>query len=260
MRPNGKQASLASSVRARLRAVRASFSSRSSRRTGIARCWRSAARVATRRSGSGRGFATSGGVCSPWSRIRPRSRPGGATWPRRGSRRPSSLLEGDAYADAAADRRRLRPRLPRRREGGLRAALPARSRQGRAGRARRRRQRALPSGDPGRLFAGPSGRSDPRERDGPARPRPRALHRPGLNGQCPPGRHVLPTIAYHAQRVKKRTCPVPGTRPGSLAYVLVEPLQFGYRGKEVVRLDRLQYGQWRYQRVEACPRDLRGIV
>src|SRR5712691_1880269 len=32
------------------------------------------------------------------------------------------------------------------------------------------------------------------------------------------------------------------------------------RGKEVVRLDRFQYGQWRYQRVEACPRDLRGIV
>jgi hypothetical protein len=51
---------------------------------------------------------------------------------------------------------------------------------------------------------------------------------------------------------------VSGTAP--LAYVLVEPLQFGYRGKEVVRLDRLQYGQWRYQRVEACPRDLRGIV
>ena len=48
--------------------------------------------------------------------------------------------------------------------------------------------------------------------------------------------------------------------PLRLAYVLVEPLQFGYRGKEVVRLDRLQYGQWRYQRVEACPRDLRGIV
>jgi len=32
------------------------------------------------------------------------------------------------------------------------------------------------------------------------------------------------------------------------------------RGKEVVRLDRFQYGQWRYQRVEACPRDLRGIA
>jgi len=28
----------------------------------------------------------------------------------------------------------------------------------------------------------------------------------------------------------------------------------------VVRLDRFQYGQWRYQRVEACPRDLRGIA
>jgi hypothetical protein len=28
----------------------------------------------------------------------------------------------------------------------------------------------------------------------------------------------------------------------------------GNRGKEVVRLDRFQYGQWRYQRVEACPR------
>ena len=35
---------------------------------------------------------------------------------------------------------------------------------------------------------------------------------------------------------------------------------FGNRGKEVVRLDRFQYGQWRYQRVEACPRDLRGIA
>ena len=33
-----------------------------------------------------------------------------------------------------------------------------------------------------------------------------------------------------------------------------------YRGKEVVRLDRFQYGQWRYQRVRTCPRDLRGIV
>jgi len=32
------------------------------------------------------------------------------------------------------------------------------------------------------------------------------------------------------------------------------------RGKEVVRLDRFQYGQWRYQRVEVCPRDLRGIA
>jgi hypothetical protein len=30
-----------------------------------------------------------------------------------------------------------------------------------------------------------------------------------------------------------------------------------YRGKEVVRLERRQYGQWRYQRVEACPRDHR---
>jgi hypothetical protein len=42
--------------------------------------------------------------------------------------------------------------------------------------------------------------------------------------------------------------------------VLFERLQYGYRGKEVVRLDRFQYGQWRYQRVEACPRDLRGIA
>jgi len=46
----------------------------------------------------------------------------------------------------------------------------------------------------------------------------------------------------------------------ALTDVLPEPLQFGYRGKEVVRLDRFQYGQWRYQRVRACPRDLRGIA
>src|SRR6266508_3011056 len=40
----------------------------------------------------------------------------------------------------------------------------------------------------------------------------------------------------------------------ALTGVLPERLQFGYRGKEVVRLDRFQYGQWRYQRVRACPR------
>jgi hypothetical protein len=41
---------------------------------------------------------------------------------------------------------------------------------------------------------------------------------------------------------------------------LPEPLHLRYRGKEVVRLDRFQYGQWRYQRVRTCPQDLRGIV
>ena len=233
MRPNGKQASLASSARARSRAARASFSSRSSRRTGTARCWRSAARAATRRSGSARGSATSAGACCPWSRIRPRSRPGGATWPRRGSRRPSSCVEGRRVPDAAGDQRRLRPRLPRRREGGLRAALPAGSRQGRAGSARRRRQRALPSGDPGRLLAGPPGRSDPRERDGPARPRPRALRRAGLTGQVRPAGKTrpLPDLTHrvsHAQPVKKRdmsgarhqTCLwFAGVRPGRAATV-----------------------------------------
>jgi len=60
----------------------------------------------------------------------------------------------------------------------------------------------------------------------------------------------------HMSGARHRTCP----DGGSLAVVLVEPLQFRYRGKEVVRLDRFQYGQWRYQRVGACPRDLRGIV
>jgi hypothetical protein len=45
-----------------------------------------------------------------------------------------------------------------------------------------------------------------------------------------------------------------------MAYVLPERLEFEYRRKEVVRLDRFQYGQWRYQRVEACPCDLRGIA
>jgi hypothetical protein len=45
-----------------------------------------------------------------------------------------------------------------------------------------------------------------------------------------------------------------------MAAVLPERLEFVHRRKEVVRLDRFQYGQWRYQRVEVCPRDLRGIA
>jgi predicted O-methyltransferase YrrM len=37
-------------------------------------------------------------------------------------------------------------------------------------------------------------------------------------------------------------------------------LECRHRGKEVVRLGRFLYGQWRCQPVGTCPRDLRGIV
>ena len=46
----------------------------------------------------------------------------------------AELREGDAFEQLPADRRRVRRRLPRRREGRLRRAVPARAREGRAGR------------------------------------------------------------------------------------------------------------------------------
>jgi hypothetical protein len=72
---------------------------------------------------------------------------------------------------------------------------------------------------------------------------------------------VLPDAldATDAASIHRGDCPR-DMAEADMPDVLVDRLEFGYRGKEVVRLDRFQYGQWRYQRVRACPRDLRGIV
>ena len=233
----------------------------------IARCSRSAARAATRRSGSRRAPATSAGVCSRSSPIRPRSRPGGANIAEAGLEEMGRARRGRRVRDAAADRRRLRPRLPRRREGGLRGALPARARQG----SSRARSSSPTTCSPTRRRSAPT-----RRPARPTRPSRASRFRSTAASSSPPSWPDRPSLTRQedtssadiTRRVTTRngsrngTCPVPGTRrvSGSLASVLVEPLQFDYRGKEVVRLDRFQYGQWRYQRVEVCPRDLRGIV
>ena len=106
---------------------RASSSSPSSRRRPTARCSRSAARAATRRSGSRAGVRASRRPRA-LARARPgaSSRPGGATSPTPGSR------SGPSSSRATRSRRSreiddvVRRRLPRRREGRLRAAVRAR--------------------------------------------------------------------------------------------------------------------------------------
>src|SRR5204862_2618021 len=116
--------------------------------------------------------------------------------------------------------RRLRRRLPGRREGRLRGALPARAREARARRAGRRRQRALARRDARRVLAGAPGGPLTPVRDRPARPGPRAV------------RHA----------------------PGRLIHFrLTAERRWSESGD-------FQYGQWRYQRVEVRPRDLRGIA
>ncbi len=101
--------------------------------------------------------------------------------------------------------------------------------QGRAGRALRRRQRALPRGDAGRLLAGPAGRSDARVGHRSARPRARAQRRAAPAGHSPDGglTDLLP-LRYISATAERR-----------------------WSGSEIFK-----YGQWRYQRVGACPRDL----
>ena len=76
----------------------------------------------------------------------------------------AELVEGDAAETIPGDRRRVRRRLPRRREGGLRAALPGGPRKARAGRPGRRRQRALARGDARRVRRGPARTTPPSSR------------------------------------------------------------------------------------------------
>ena len=108
--------SRASSGRARSRRTTGQFLFRSSPRRPTARCSSSAARAGIRPSGSPRACATWAVASSRSSTTRRRSRPGAPT----SRRRPSRLgraRPGRRLRDATRDRRRLRPRLPRRREG-----------------------------------------------------------------------------------------------------------------------------------------------
>ena len=154
----------ASCARGRSRGRPASSSSRSSRRRPTARCSRSAARAATRRSGSPPASATSAAACSRSSTTRRRCEAWRRNIAEAGLERVGRARRGRRVRDAARDRRRLRRRLHRRREGRLRAAVRARARQGRAGRAVRRRQRALARRHARRVLAGAAGRPDARER------------------------------------------------------------------------------------------------
>ena len=101
---------------------------------GRSRCSRSAARAATRRSGSPPARACSAGASSRSSTIRPSARRGATNIADAGLEEWAELVEGDAHATLARDGGRVRPRLPRRREGRLRGALRARAAAARAGR------------------------------------------------------------------------------------------------------------------------------
>ena len=70
----------------------------------------------------------------------------------------------------------------------------------------------------------------------------------GLELKCGPNRPFLTSPGTWSQDVS------------GMAYVLSERLQLRQPRKGGGPACRFQYGQWRYQRVEACPRDLRGIV
>ena len=224
MRRSGRKASRESFAPARWHGRPGSSSSRSSRRSGLRGARdRRFARLLVDLARRGR---------SPVRRACPlaRSRSGKVDAWRRNVADAGLEETGRAdrrrrLRDAPADPGRLRPRLHRRGEGGLRAPLPAGPRQGRAGRPLRRGQRSLPRRSAGRVLAAP-GKPTRRWRASPSR-----------------------STAVSSSR---------SSSPRRVADVLPSGYSSGNRGKEVVRLDRFQYGQWRYQRVEACPRDLRG--
>ena len=152
----------------------AGFSSRSSRRRPTARCSRSAARAATRRSGSPPASATSAGASSRSSTTRARSRRGAANVEEAGLERVGRAARRRRARAPSADRGRVRRRVHRRGEGGLRGVF------------------ALARGkvEPGGLFvadnvlshadplaqysAARTGRPDAAQRHRPARPRARA--------------------------------------------------------------------------------------
>ena len=155
----------------------------------------------------------------------PSARPGGATSPRPGSRRGPSCSR-------ATPSRRCREIddvfdvvfLDAEKDDYERLFALARD-EGRAGRGRRRRQRALARRDP---------------------------------------RRVLERRARPTRRSSRVTVPL--DRGLELSVVLSANPRFadGPLGATAERRwsgrDRFKYGQWRYQRVGACPRDLRGIA
>jgi predicted O-methyltransferase YrrM len=111
-------------------------------------------------------------------------------------------------------------------ERRLRAAVRACAREGGAGRADRGRQRPLALRPARAVFGGPTGRPDPRVRDRPARPRARAECRAAVGGDAGRG------FRYRCTTAERR-----------------------WSGSDFIK-----YGQWRYQRVEVCPRNPRGIA
>ena len=138
----------------------AASSSRSSRRRPTARCSRSVARAATRRSGSRRACAISAAACSRSSTTRARSRPGARNIAEAGLEEWAELVEGDAretlpeiddvfdvvFLDAEKDDYESLFALAR---GKVEP-----------GGALRRRQRALAPGSARAVLGGPAGRSD----------------------------------------------------------------------------------------------------
>ena len=97
MRRSARKASRESFGPARWRGRPGSSSSRSSRRRWTARCSRSEARAATRRSGSARASATSAGGSSRSKRIPPRWRPGARNVAEAGLEETVELIDGDAF-------------------------------------------------------------------------------------------------------------------------------------------------------------------
>ena len=209
MPPSARQACRRCGARARSLRRQGAFSSPLRQHRQASRCSRSAARAATRRSGSLRERASSVDVSSRSSTIPQSARRGAPTLLDAGLEEWAELVEGDAHATLAATRGHVRPRLPRRGEGRLRGPLRSRPTVARAGRPRGCRQRPLACRDARGVLGRSSGRDVAFERHGPARPRPRAVGR-----------------ARFADRRSSLYLHPLGVR------------MLRYRGKEVVRLER----------------------
>ena len=183
---------------------------------GTARCSRSAARAATRRSGSPRACGLSADTCSRSSTIRPRSKPGGRTSRRPGSRSGPSSIEGDAFET-----------LPRIEDVFDVVFLDAEKE------------------DYEQLFQARARRSSSRARSSSPTTSSRTRRPLGSYSQA---RQADPSLEsrHRAARPRASSCSVDPPRRAD-TFALTAERRWSESGD-------FQYGQWRYQRVEACPR------
>jgi hypothetical protein len=128
---------------------------------------------------------------------------------------------------------------------------------------RDRRQRALARGDAGHVLARPAGGRNARVGHSPARPRPGTERRPQVAMRARTPTRVGRTT-HHPLRstIPSDSAPVgvkfvPVLRKSQTAAAATFALTAERRWSES---GDFKFGQWRYQRVEVCPRHLRGIA